>query len=427
MNLLHITSYPPHPLRFGGAIRSYHLLKSLAAAHRVDVICFGAQETLPGVRKVLGPGVGEIRIVPEPLFSHMRRLGQAYSLLSRRSFFSLCKSSRKMSREVEEALHRKSFDAVQSEFYTMGAYVPECGTLRVVDAHNVEYDNMRRIEFLTAPVLRRHYYRLDAGKMREEELAVYRGHDHVICTSERDKAILDLDVPQVGKSVIPNGVDLEYFSHSGAVQEPHSLVFTGSMGYVPNYDGMHFFLDEIFPLVLQRIPDARIYIVGSGPPASLLAKASPNVIVTGAVDDVRPFVRRAAVFVVPLRMGGGTRLKVLEALAMGRPVVTTTIGCEGIEVEQGETALIEDHAPAFAERIVQLLRDGTAQYRLISRGHELVRERYDWSVIGRVLGGIYDNLLAKRRTSVPGPGTAPRHPGASPSKVMHERSSLEAR
>ena len=186
---------------------------------------------------------------------------------------------------------------------------------------------------------------------------------------------------------------MSYFIPSDLSPEPASLVFTGMMAYVPNSDGMLYFLDEIFPLIQKSVPHAKIYIVGNNPPRALQQRASESVIVTGFVDDVRPYVWRSSVYVVPLRMGGGTRLKVLEAMAMKKPIVTTAIGCEGIDLRNGESALVLDQPQMFASAVVELLGSPSLRERLTTNGYELVRSRYQWDMIVREADRIYHSLL----------------------------------
>jgi polysaccharide biosynthesis protein PslH len=163
------------------------------------------------------------------------------------------------------------------------------------------------------------------------------------------------------------------------------------MKYVPNYDGILYFLDEIFPFILKKIPDAKIYIVGNGPPVALQRRASENIIVTGFVEDVRPYVWRSKAYVVPLRMGGGTRLKVVEAMAMRKPIVTTSIGCEGIEVKSGEHVFIADQPEEFARSVIAILNDSVSHLPVADRGYQLARSRYDWKSIG----GLMEAVLQK--------------------------------
>jgi glycosyltransferase involved in cell wall biosynthesis len=245
----------------------------------------------------------------------------------------------------------------------------------------------------TLSPIRKFYYNQQYIKIRREEIDTCRKHDAIFVTSAMDKACFDRDIPSVPKYIIPNGVDTGYFQPFTSPPEPHSLVFTGMMAYVPNYDGMLYFLDNIFPLIQREVPDVKIYIVGSRPPRKLMNRASENIVITGFVEDVRPYVSRASVYVVPLRMGGGTRLKVLEAMAMKKPIVTTSIGCEGIDVGHNESVLIADDPQDFAEQVIQLFRTSALTHTLVRNGYDLVRTRYDWGIIGNQVDAAYQSLI----------------------------------
>jgi len=172
------------------------------------------------------------------------------------------------------------------------------------------------------------------------------------------------------------------------------MVFVGLMKYVPNYDGITWFLDEIFPKILERVPDATITIVGKNPPQSISGRANENIIVTGFVEDTRPYIEKSSVYVVPLRVGGETRLKILEAMAMKKPIVITSIGCEGIDVINGQSLLIADNPNEFAEKVMQLFSSPKKVVDLTTNGYELVNNRYSWESIGHQMDKAYRELMS---------------------------------
>jgi glycosyltransferase involved in cell wall biosynthesis len=189
----------------------------------------------------------------------------------------------------------------------------------------------------------------------------------------------DYDVAKVHD--IPTGVDVDFFKPSNSVNSrPHSLVFTGSMDWLPNEDAMRFFIDDILPIVKQRIPDVHLTIVGRNPYPSLveLAERDPALTVTGRVDDVRRYIEEAVAFIVPIRIGGGTRLKIYEAMAMEKPVISTTIGAEGLPVRDGAQLLIADDAGTFAEAVMKVLSDAEFATRLGNNAAQLVRQNFGW-------------------------------------------------
>ncbi len=384
--------YSPEPPVFGGAIRSHHLLRALLRDHEVTLVCLGSPGAAARIARAFSSHRITVRVVSPPWLAHLRRLGQLYARWTEHSFLQLVYSSKNMERMINEILAAEDFDVVQAESFMMGNFRLETDAVRILDAHNVEYDNHRRMALHGRSWLRRRHYHREYEKLFQEELRTYRHQDGIFVTSSRDRDILDSDVPDVPKYVIPNGVDLTYFTPSPVGGVPYSLVFSGMMGYVPNHDGMLYFLDEIFPLIRRSIPQTTLTIVGSQPRRSLLRRNSPNVLVTGYVDDVRPYVWGASVCIIPLRMGGGTRLKLLEAMALRTPVVTTSLGGEGIGIEHGVSALIADDPQEFAEAVVTLLRHEGLRQRLTKNAYELVRSMYDWRVVGERLRDAYGVL-----------------------------------
>jgi glycosyltransferase involved in cell wall biosynthesis len=220
--------------------------------------------------------------------------------------------------------------------------------------------------------------------------------DAILATSEVDRGALASEVGGIPIHVVPNGVDTQYFA-PGRHGDPALLLFTGAMTYGPNADAMRYFCAEIFPRVQALVPEASLAIVGREPPPWLRRLAGDGIQVTGTVTDVRPWMERAAVFVVPLRMGSGTRLKILEAMASGCAIVSTTIGCEGLDVTHGEDILIADTPVAFAAEVARCLRDPTLRATLGGRARQLVERRYEWGTIGRELGDFYRALADRIR------------------------------
>lgn len=393
MNILNIMPYPPVPADFGGALRENYLLRNLASEHKVTVLTYGDEEQRKLFNKELGALVKEIHMVKEPWERKYRRLAQLYSIWSSNSYFYNHNCSRQMQEKINELLSKNNFDAVHCEFSVMANYDFDNDLLKVLDTHNVEYNNYRRMWEKSSSVLKRWFYYHEYQKVFEEEIKTLSKQDVIFSTSAEDRMIMEKNIPKVPNYIIPNGVDTSYFKPNKSINvEPYSMVFTGMMAYTPNYDGMLYFLDEIFPHIREEIPEAKIYIVGKRPPQELKNRESENVKVTGFVDDVRPYVWKSSVFVVPLRMGSGTRLKVIESLAMKKPVVSTTIGCEGINVEDEKSILIEDSPKEFAEGVLRLFKDQKLRSKLTSNGYEVIKNHYEWSSIGDKMLDIYDSM-----------------------------------
>lgn len=392
MKILFLTPYSPANPTFGGALRIYHVLNQLCKHHDVTVTGFCEPGETGDLERQIPALKNKTHFIDQPYTDIRRKKDFVASLFSSHSHWYWSSQSRQLQETIDRLLAEDRFDVIQCEFPVMAHYRFNSDAIKILDSHNVEYDNFQRMSKINRDPLRKLYYMYEAYKFKREEIEICRQQSAIFTTSKRDQEIFDKDVPAVPKFVIPNGVDLEYFRTTGAEPEKNSLVFVGMMKYVPNYDGISFFLDEIFPLITSAIPDAKIYIIGKNPPASIVNRASKNIIVTGFVEDTRPYVDRASVYVVPLRMGGGTRLKVIEALAMKKAIVTTSIGCEGIDVKNGESVLIGDQPDTFAELVIKLLKNREYSNQLTRNGYELVHQKYGWDTIGRQLEGAYKVL-----------------------------------
>ncbi|MFI5252984.1 MAG: glycosyltransferase [Bacteroidota bacterium] len=392
MKVLHIMPYSPYPPIHGGAIRVLYLLKHLAQHHDVSVVCFGEEKDADRLKSVLNCQLDEVYTVHSPWTRMYRRPGQLYSRFTSMSYLQTACYSTDMQKKIDEILAEQDFDLVFSEFCMMGWYQLKTNALKILDAHNIEHDNYSRMVKLEQSLIKKNQYISESKKLRCEEIATFKRQNALFATSQRDTEIIESLAPGIPKFVIPNGVDTSYFVPNITSVDPHSMVFTGMMGYTPNSDGMLYFLDEIFPMITKEIPDAKITIVGNNPPAVLQKRASDNVIVTGYVDDVRPYVWNSKAYVVPLRMGGGTRLKVCEAMSMKKPIITTSIGCEGIDVESGKHVFIADTPGKFARMVINVLQDRSDHARLVENGYKLVRSVYDWSVICHEMETILQKL-----------------------------------
>jgi glycosyltransferase involved in cell wall biosynthesis len=236
------------------------------------------------------------------------------------------------------------------------------------------------------------FYQREFKKLKKQEISSWQKQDAVFATSRRDCDMIGKSVSETDTFVIPNGVNTDFFYPSNRNLQKNTLVFTGTMNYVPNEDAMLYFIKDILPLIRQEIPDIQLYVVGNNPPERLRKLSSGHVTVTGFVDDVRPYIHQAPVYVVPLRMGGGTRLKILESLATKTPVVSTKIGAEGIDVTDGEDILLEEDPESFAAAVITLLKNKKKRKKIARKGYELVKQKYDWKVIGSKIERAYQQL-----------------------------------
>ncbi|WP_103665989.1 glycosyltransferase family 4 protein [Gracilimonas amylolytica] len=397
MKILQVIPYIPAPPTFGGALRVYHLLKHNYKHHDLTVAGYVNEGTVEAMEKDF-PGIkNKMHFIHHPKSGSNKRILQALSLFSKHSNWYRNTYSNEMQALLNKLTDQTDFDLIQVEFPPLCQFEFRSDAKRIMDAHNVEYDNFYRMYKLEKSLPRKYFYKREYEKFYTEEVELASRQDAVFTTSERDKSIFQGHLPDMPIHVIPNGVDTEFFAPSDQPTEPNTLVFTGMMGYVPNSDGMLYFIESVLPLIQKQIPDVKVYVVGKNPPQSILEKASDNIIVTGFVDDVRPYVHRSAVYIVPLRMGGGTRLKVLEALSMKKPVVTTSIGCEGIDVVHDTHAIITDDAQSFAESVIKLLHDKKESKRLSENGYELIHNHYEWNAIGEKMETAFQTLVDQDR------------------------------
>jgi sugar transferase (PEP-CTERM/EpsH1 system associated) len=401
MKLLFLAPQLPYPPRQGTAIRNWGLLKHLAAQHTLALVTFapaGALEAAGPLRAVCA----QVATVPPPRRPLARRLA---GLLRGSADLAGRLASAEYGRVLRDTLTAFPPDVVQVEGLELSPYLPAiraaAPAARVVfDAHNAEYLLQRRALAADLSQPRRWlaaaYSALQAPRLARLEARVVSAVDAVLCVSDEDAAALRAIAPGITPTVIPNGIDgadYDGVSSSGAAVQPPRLVFTGKMDYRPNVDAALWFASEILPRVRAAQPAVEFHIVGQQPaPAVRRLDGRPGVVVTGAVPDTRPHIAGAAVYVAPLRMGGGTRFKLLEAFALARPVVSTPLGAEGFPVASERELLLAEDAPAFAAAVLRALSDPQLAARLGAAGRRFAREHYDWSAIMPRLHAVYAGL-----------------------------------
>ena len=353
------------PPDIGGKIRSYNILRQLAKHHAVTFFSFYAAHENDAHAEL-----SQIfqRVIPIPLDlppakSAGELLDYAIHLFSREPY-TLTKYCRPLvRRKLRALLQEETYDVILCDFlFAAGAIPWDWPCPKVLFTHNVEAVIWQRHYEVARNPLWKALSWLEWKRMEAAERRYLQKADHVLAVSENDRATFARSLDPQKLTVTPTGADTEFFQPSGEREMPNSLVFTGSMDWLPNEDGIFYFANEIFPLIRRQVPDATLCIVGRKPSRRLqdLASRVPNIQLTGWVDDVRPYLAQRAVFIVPLRIGGGTRLKIFEAMSMGKAVVSTSIGAEGLPVKNGEHLLLADDPASFAESTLRLLGDAYA-------------------------------------------------------------------
>jgi glycosyltransferase involved in cell wall biosynthesis len=404
LSILHVSHMPASPPRFGAQARPHGLMTQLARRHDLTAAMlvddeFDAEEC----RRAMQAYCREVVLVPSPYHwkGLTKRLLQLRSLASTRSFERLLVTVPAMQRAVNRVLRARRFDVINLESSFLGycnlrqAPPGERLPRLVVDSHKIDYDLARQYARTEGRLGRRLYYAANWRKLRREELGTYLSADGVYLCSAADEQRLLEQVPRARTAVIPNAADVEYYQPRPTDPQPDgcTVVFFGLLSYVPNVDGVIHFVQHIWPRIAEAHPEARCKIIGGRPPPSLLALAGARIELTGFVSDLRPHLAAAAVVVVPLRLGGGTRLKIVEAMAMGKAIVSTTLGAEGIEAVPGRDLLVEDEPAAFAGAVNRLMAEPSLAARIGKSARELAVERYAWSGAARALESFYRRIL----------------------------------
>jgi polysaccharide biosynthesis protein PslH len=379
-----------YPLGSGGVRRNFHLVREAARDHDVRVLVLDPGHDAGGFDRVCGRTPPRVAVVETGYHGSRRILSDGIYLATGKE---IGRRSAKVQRSIDALCrdHKPELIHLSSPF--LRRYTFPADVRVVADAHNVEHDNLLRIAHTARSPVRRLFTAALARRLREDESAHVRGCDGILSVSDRDRDMFRRIAPETPVYAVPNGVDLSRFTPRGIEREPRSLVFAGVMNYPPNNEGVRRFLEKILPLVAASVPDVRVTIVGQNPSRAVRRRTSDRVRVTGYVDDVRPYLESAEVFIAPLYAGGGTRLKILEAMAMGTPVVSTSIGCEGLRVRPGEHLLVADAPEEFARAILLLFRDHVLRGALAARGLELVQSGYGWDRIGSDLRLAYAQTM----------------------------------
>jgi len=399
MKILLLTPDCPYPSASGAAIRSWGILRGLhAAGHRLSLLCFSEQPQLPADNPLHELCV-QLGIVEHPRRSRWQRLWQLLS--SQQADLAFRLQSAAYERQLRCMLQRQAYDIV----YIVGLELAcMLGTIRaqlgpgkvVYDALNAEAELQRLIASVQGGSLRRLpaalYSRIQVGRLQHFERSVCRGVDVVIAVSDEDRRLLQA-YAGAPITVMPNGVSAAQYAREPVPRAPAQLLFTGKMDYRPNVDAAEWCSRKILPRVWQQAPETRLSIVGAKPPAQLQGLArDPRIEVTGWVESVLPYLHSASVFVVPLRMGSGTRLKILQAMAAGCAIVSTSIGAAGLNDAARASMVLADEAGAFADAVLALLADDARREALGQAAQAAVRAHYDWDVLIPTLLKVCEQL-----------------------------------
>ena len=404
MKILWLKTELLHPVDKGGKIRTYHMLKHLKRGHHITYLTLddgaAGAEARELAREYCHSLIG-VRHETRPKFSPGFYADLALNLASPLPYFMTRYRSGTMRRKIAECVHRGAFDIVVCDFLMPSINVPsDIGCPTVLFQHNVEAAIWKRHYEIQANPLKKGYLFGQWLKTRAYERAACRRFDSVIAVSPEDRDAMARDYELDYVTDVPTGVDVDYFAPSGATAtEPFNLVFTGSMDWLPNEDAIRYFTEQILPIIRRRVPRTTLTVVGRNPYPRLveLSRRDPAIQVTGRVDDVRPYMERAAAYIVPLRIGGGTRLKIYEAMSMEKPIVSTSVGAEGLPLRDGCELMLADTPESFADSVVRVISDRVLARELGGRAAAAVREHFGWRPAADTFAEICSNVVQKNK------------------------------
>ena len=403
MRILWLKTELLHPVDKGGKIRTYNMLKELKREHHITYLTLDDGSADSEARKSSREYCHELVCVPH----HQREKFSSgfygellLNLISRYPYAIKKYESALMRKEIVE---RANNDVVICDFLAPAINVPQTlACASILFQHNVEAMIWKRHFEVQKNPLKKSYLWDQWRKMNSFEKEMCQRFDSVVAVSAEDRDQMKEEYSVKAVFDVPTGVDVDFFTASGQESsEARNVVFTGSMDWLPNEDAIRYYTDQILPIIRRSIPDVTLTVVGRNPYPGLveLSKRDPSIIVTGRVEDVRPYMERAAAYVVPLRIGGGTRLKIFEAMAMEKALVSTSIGAEGLPVTDGKELRIADTPESFAAAVVELLNDPAAAKAMGRRAGQIVREKFGWGGVAKRFAEICEATVQAHSSS----------------------------
>lgn len=396
MNILQLTPRVPYPPNDGGKIGIFGITKHLfLRGHKITMLSLtsSVDNNTSGLRKYC-------KVEAVMMDTSNNYIDMFLNLFSSMPYTISKYHGESFIRKLNELLQKEQFDIVHIDHLHMayyGKFIKEHFNLPVVlREHNVESAIWERYYHGIRNPFLRAYAKLQFMKLYKYESDIVAAFDRCFMITKQDKERIEKMNPRARVSVIPAGVDTSYFHPLDVPVEPYSIVSVAAMDWSPNVEGILWFIAKIWPTIKRKVSQAKLYIVGKNPPAEVKKLAAEDIVVTGFVDDEREYMAKAAAFIVPLNAGGGMRIKILNALAMGKAIVSTSIGCEGVDVEDGKNIYIADTEKEFAQQVIELLKDKGKREELGREGLKLVREKYRWERIAEQIEAEYENILKSR-------------------------------
>lgn len=407
MNILFLSQENPYPPDGGHYIRTFNTLKLLARKHKIFFIATADNDWRSRFKYGLESLCETIDIFILPYrTSTFRFLWSLFLNLFSPLPYSVFKNySKEVSGKIKQVMTEKNIDFVHVDILPLAIYYYEFKHLpKVLVNHNVESLRLYRWMKIEKNIFKKLYLYIQYLKLARFEKTMCPKFDRCVVVSEDDRQVLKKLCAFDNFVLLPNGVDIHYYQAQEAGKMiDHRLIWVGGMRFAYNADAVDYFLEEIFPLIQVRIPEVKVSFIGNFPTPKLLkwARNNKSVIVHGYIDDIRPYMQEATVFIAPIRIGSGTKLKVLNAMAMEKAVITTTVGAEGIKATPGEDLLIADSPLEFAEKTVFLLQHPEIVRKIGKNAREVIEEYYDWEVIGKKMHELYEDVVGEKISASP--------------------------
>ncbi len=389
----------PHSKVIGGPILIYNRLKQLAKNHTVSLTAFcqqGDEQYIPSVQ----PYCHDLRLVPLPPRRSPIKTMKDFFTAPIPYYFLRVHGSKEMAHTIAEMVKKDKYEFVIAEYSVMGQFLhhnPDLPpTRRIISVHECYY--LARLKSFR-------HYPLGPNKLKEAinliglkkyEFDMYRNADKVLTLTPQGKEELLAIAPDLDIAIVPHGVDVETFAFSPKAEEENSIVFLGNYLHYPNVDAVLYFHTEIWPRLKAALPGVKFYVVGKSPPPEIARlESDKSIVVTGTVDDVTLYLRRGKVFICPVRLGGGFRGKILEAMALGRPVVSTRLGADGIPASDGQNIILADSAEDFVKAIADLMNKPDLYQRIQINARKLMEDRYAWDKGVARLEAVLEEMISK--------------------------------
>ena len=399
MNLLIIDEEYPYPLNTGKRIRTFNLINVLKNYHQISYLAYGNIES-ESYQFMKDQGFNPVYAEPPDrrqsgINFYLKLLANLTSPLP---YIVTSHYTNHFQNKLDSLINSNKIDLIICEWTPYAIFLQNLKNVKsLISAHNIESSIWKRYEENEKNCLKRKYISIQRKKVEEFENKAFHWSSGATAVTKNEAETITAMNPPYSIEVIDNGVDTSYFKKSTSAKSSNELVFTGSMDWRPNQDAVIYFAKEIYPLVKNKCSDIKFTIVGRKPPEKVIELGHiEGITVTGTVDDVRPYIDRANLYIVPLRIGGGSRLKILEAMSMEKAVISTSIGAEGLNVTDNENIILKNTPTEFADCIIDLLQNNELRVKLESEGRKLVEKEYDWQQLGVRYNNYINRILEQK-------------------------------